>query len=116
MKNLNQEIAYYKSKKINEIYKPTSFWDKLINNNFNAIKADKLRIFRNSKGGFAGFVPYHSEIRRFKLKKNDINKLTKLISTFKILPKGKKKISNEVLRHPYEKSEKMQEKLNPYCR
>ena len=27
--------------------------------------------------------------------------------------KRKKKISNEVLRHPYEKSEKMQEKLEP---
>ena len=27
--------------------------------------------------------------------------------------KRKKKISNEVLRHPYEQSEKMQEKLEP---
>ena len=37
--------------------------------------------------------------------------LKALIDMFPNQSKRKKKISNEVLRHPYEKSEKMQEKL-----
>ena len=39
--------------------------------------------------------------------------LKALIDMFPNQSKRKKKISNEVLRHPYEKSEKMQEKLEP---
>ena len=43
-----------------------------------------------------------------------MNRLLKaLIDMFPNQSKQKKKISNEVLRHPYEKSEKMQEKLEP---
>ena len=43
-----------------------------------------------------------------------MNKLLKaLIDMFPNQSQRKKKISNEVLRHPYEKSEKMQEKLKP---
>ena len=96
MKNLNQEIDYYKNKKIKSIYAPTFFWNKLINNNYKALKNGKLEIFRNQKGGFSGFVPFHSEIRRSKIKKNDFNKIYKLINSFKILPKAKKKISSLV--------------------
>ena len=39
--------------------------------------------------------------------------LKALIDMFPDQSKKKKKISNEVLRHPYEKSEKMQEKQKP---
>ena len=39
--------------------------------------------------------------------------LKALIDVFPNQSKRKKIISNEVLRHPYEKSEKMQEKLEP---
>ena len=39
--------------------------------------------------------------------------LKALIDMFPNQSKRKRKISNEVLRHPYEKSEKMQEKLEP---
>ena len=43
-----------------------------------------------------------------------MNKLLQAISgMFSGQSKRKKKISNEVLRHPYEQSEKMQEKLEP---
>ena len=39
--------------------------------------------------------------------------LKSLIDIFPNQSKRKKKISNQVLRHPYEKSEKMQKKLEP---
>ena len=39
--------------------------------------------------------------------------LKSLTDMFPNQSKRKKKISNEVLRHPYEKSEKMQKKLKP---
>ena len=39
--------------------------------------------------------------------------LKSLIDIFPNQSKRKKKISNEVLRHPYEQSEKMQKKLEP---
>ena len=43
-----------------------------------------------------------------------MNRLFKaFIDMFPNQSKRKKKTSNEVLRHPYEKSEKMQEKLEP---
>ena len=43
-----------------------------------------------------------------------MNKLLQALSdVFSGQSKRKKKISNEVLRHPYEQSEKMQEKLEP---
>ena len=43
-----------------------------------------------------------------------MNKLLQVLSNmFSGQSKRKKKISNEVLRHPYEQSEKMQEKLEP---
>ena len=42
-----------------------------------------------------------------------IRLLKALTNMFPNQSKRKKKISNEVLRHPYEKSEKMQEKLEP---
>ena len=43
-----------------------------------------------------------------------MNKLLQALSDiFPDQSKRKKKISNEVLRHPYEQSEKMQEKLEP---
>jgi putative sugar O-methyltransferase len=94
MKNLNLEINYYKNKNIKPIYTPTFFWNKLINNNYKAIKNGKLKIFRNQKGGFSGFVPFHSEIRRFKVTKNNLIEINKLIYSFKIITKAKKKISN----------------------
>ena len=44
----------------------------------------------------------------------EMNKLLQALSDmFSGQSKRKKKISNEVLRHPYEQSEKMQEKLEP---
>ena len=91
MKNLNLEINYYKNKNIKPIYAPTFFWNKLINNNYKAIKNGKLKIFRNQKGGFSGFVPFHSEIRRFKVTKNNLIEINKLIYSFKIITKAKKK-------------------------
>ena len=42
MKNLNLEINYYKNKNIKPIYAPTFFWNKLINNNYKAIKNGKF--------------------------------------------------------------------------
>ena len=91
MKNIYHEINYYKNKKIQTIYAPTFFWNKLIDKNYKAIKDGNLRSFRSQKGGFSGFVPFHSEIRRSKIKKNDFNKINKLINSFKILTKAKKK-------------------------
>lgn len=97
MKNLIKEIIYYKKKDIDEIYRPTSFWNKLINKNFEAIKKGELKIFRDKKSGFVGFVPFHSEIRRGKLKNNDVLKILRVIKSYKANEKQKNKISKMIL-------------------
>ncbi len=97
MKNFIKEINYYQNKEIADIYKPTSFWNKLIQKNFDAIKKGKIRYFRNKSSGFVGFVPFHSEIRRAKLKKRELTKILSLISSYKTKEKQKRKMSNMIL-------------------
>ena len=89
-----KQAKYFDSKIPEDIYKPSSFWSNLIKKNYKLIFKGKIHEFRNLKIGFVGFAPYFSEIPRFKIKHLNIRKLSRTINSFKIIPKGKKKILN----------------------
>jgi len=92
MKKFILQAQYFKNFKPKEIYTPTSFWVNIIKKNFKLIINGQIKKFRNLNTGFVGFAPYFSELRRFKVKKQVVKDIKKIIYNSNIIPKGKKKI------------------------